>query len=248
MRASRLIALTLLLQDRGRLTAHEIADELQVSPRTVYRDIGLLDEIGVPVIADRGPAGGFRLMDGYRTRLTGLHRHEAEALFLAGIPAAASDLGFGPDLSSAQRKVLASLPGDFRDRAATIRDSVHLDAPGWFLRSEELPQLRIVAAALWDVRPIQVLYQRWSSRELPVRREIDPLGLVLKAGVWYLGGRVQRQVRFYRVSRMLEVETLHATFERPSGFDLALAWRDWTERFEQNLYPFEAKIRIGPEG
>lgn len=248
MRASRLIAMTLLLQDRGRLTAGEIAGELGVSPRTVYRDIGLLDEIGVPVIADRGPAGGYRLMDGYRTRLVGLHRQEAEALFLAGIPAAAADLGLGSDLSSAQRKVLASLPPELRDRAAAIRDSIHLDAPGWFLRSEELPQLRIVATALRDVRTLQMLYQRWSSKEPPVRREIEPLGLVLKGGVWYLGGRVRHQVRFYRVSRMLAVEIVDIAFERPPGFDLALAWRDWTDRFERNLYPIEATIRIDPAG
>ena len=248
MRADRLIALTLLLHERGRVTAQAIAEELGVSIRTVYRDIDMLDGIGVPVIVDRGPAGGFRLMEGYRPHLTGLLRSEAEALFLAGLPGPAADLGFGGELVSAQRKVLTTLTPEARTRAEAIRDWIHLDAPGWFLRSEELPQLRPVAGALWEGRSLQVLYQRWNSREPPVRRRIDPLGLVLKSGVWYLGGRIEDQVRFYRVSRMLAIDVLDTGFERPAGFGLATAWRNWMDRFEQNLYPIEATVRLNAEG
>lgn len=248
MRADRLIALTLLLHERGRVTAPAIAGEFGVSVRTVYRDIDMLDSIGVPVIVDRGPAGGYRLMEGYQPHLTGLLRNEAEALFLAGIPGPAGELGFGGELVSAQRKVLATLTPEARKRAEAIRDWIHLDAPGWFLRSEELPQLRPVAGALWEGRSLQVLYQRWSSREPPVERRIDPLGLVLKSGTWYLGGRVEDQVRFYRVSRLLAIDVLDTGFERPAGFDLATAWRNWMDRFEQNLYPIEATVRLNAEG
>jgi predicted DNA-binding transcriptional regulator YafY len=225
------------------MTAQELAEELEVSVRTIYRDVESLGAAGVPLYADRGPAGGYQLLDGYRTRLTGLTSGEAESLFLAGIPGPAAELGLGTVLAGAQLKLLAALPPELRSRAGRIRERFHLDAPGWFQESDELPHLAAVADAVWNQHALHVRYRRWGGE---VDRTLDPLGLVLKAGVWYLVARVSGQVRTYRVSRILELETLNQCFERPEGFDLAGYWQTWAEQFQTRLYKAEAVIRLSP--
>ncbi len=244
MRASRLISILLLLQTRGRMTAQELAEELEVSVRTVYRDVESLGAAGVPLYADRGPAGGYQLLDGYRTRLTGLTSGEAESLFLAGIPGPAAQLGLGTVLAGAQLKLLAALPLELRSRAGRIKERFHLDAPGWFHEGDELPHLAAVADAVWNQRALYVRYRRWGGE---VDRTLNPLGLVLKAGVWYLVASVSGQLRTYRVSRILELETLNQHFERPEGFDLAGYWQTWAEQFQSRLYQAEAVIRLSPQ-
>src|SRR3954464_6003157 len=185
VRASRLVSLLLLLQTRGRMTAGELAEELEVSVRTVYRDVESLGAAGVPVYADRGPAGGYQLLDGYRTRLTGMTGDEAGTLFLAGVPGPAAELGLGSVLPAAELKLRASLPGELADRADRVRERFHLDAPGWFRADEPTPYLSTVASAVWDSRQLAIRYRRWKApRE--VSRTLDPLGVVLKAGRWYL--------------------------------------------------------------
>lgn len=246
MRAGRLLSLLLLLQSRGRMTARELADELEVSVRTVYRDVEALGASGVPVYADRGPAGGYRLLDGYRTRLTGLTTEEAGSLFLTGMPGPAAELGLGAVVAAAQLKVLAALPPELRSRAGRVRERFHLDTPGWFRGAEEVPHLAAVADAVWRQRRVRLRYRRWSDVE--VSRTVEPLGLVLKAGLWYLVVRSGEDLRTYRVSRVLDATVLDEGFDRPGGFDLAAFWTDWSERFERRMYPMRVTVRLTPAG
>ncbi|WP_017580312.1 helix-turn-helix transcriptional regulator [Nocardiopsis valliformis] len=253
MRADRLLSLLLLLQNRGRMSAPEIAAELEVSVRTVYRDVEALGTSGIPVYADRGPRGGFALVDGYRTRLTGLSGTEAHALFLAGTPAAAEDLGLGAVLATAQLKLRAALPAALAERTRAVAERFHLDAPAWFREADEVPHLAAVAGAVWDQRVVRVHYRRWRGE---VRRELCPLGVVLKGGLWYLVAqaesaagnteRAQRPVRTYRVSRFLEVEVTEELFERPAGFDLAASWEESSRRLEGAVRQGIARVRLSP--
>jgi predicted DNA-binding transcriptional regulator YafY len=255
MRASRLLSMLLLLPSRGHMTAPELAGALDVSVRTVYRDVEALSLAGVPVYADRGPAGGYQLLDGYKTRLTGLSSDEAESLFLAGLPGPAAELGLGAVLATAQLKLLAALPLELRARAGRIRERFHLDAPGWFQDTEQTPYLEEIAAAVWNQNRVRVRYQRWTGE---VTRTLEPLGLVLKSGIWYLVARAigadevdhdnAGQIRMYRISRIEELVALHDHFERPGGFDLGEYWQVASQRFESNLYRIQAVVRLAPRG
>ncbi|WP_131740130.1 helix-turn-helix transcriptional regulator [Actinomadura roseirufa] len=247
MRASRLLSLLLLLQTRGHLTARQLADELDVSVRTIYRDVESLNAAGVPIYADRGPDGGYRLLAGYRTRLTGLTTGEAESLFLTGMPGPASQLGLGTVLAAAELKLMAALPPDVRSRAATIRERFHLDAPGWFRTPDDVPHLHATADAVWNQQRIQIRYRRWQHPQ-EVTRVLDPLGIVLKAGSWYLIARSDDTLRAYRVARIHTIRPLPERFDRPPDFDLATYWDDYTERFEADSYPDHATIRLTPDG
>lgn len=245
MRADRLISLLLLLQNRGRSTAPDLAAELEVSVRTVYRDVEALGAAGIPVIADRGPAGGFRLADGYRTRLTGLTGAEADSLFLAGAPGPARELGLGAELAAAQLKLRAALPAALAERARRIQGRFHLDAPAWFRDAEPVPHLERIAEAVWEQRILRTRYRRWRGE---VDRELHPLGLVLKAGIWYLVAHADDTVRTYRVARFLAVDTTQEAFERPPGFDLAGHWRESTDRLDARLRQHTAELLLTPRG
>lgn len=253
MRASRLLSLLLMLQTRGRMTAQELADELEVSVRTIYRDVDALSSSGVPVYADRGPDGGYSLLDGYRTQLTGMTADEADALALAGMPEAAAELGLSRVLSAAQLKVNAALPAELSDRAGRIAERFHLDAPGWFREAEHVPTLTGIADAVWNQRVIRVRYRRWSTggRDPVVDRELEPLGVVLKAGTWYLVAATHEgsgEARTYRISRVQTLETLDVHFTRPDDFDLWRFWNHGTSALAETLYQAEATIRISPAG
>lgn len=239
------MSLLLLLQTRGRMTAQELAEELEVSVRTVYRDVESLGAAGVPVYADRGPLGGYQLLAGYRTRLTGLTADEAESLFLAGAPGPAAELGLGSVLAAAQLKLMAALPPELRSRAGRISERFHLDVPGWFKSVERPPHLSAIADAVWNARLIEIRYRRWGRTE--VVRTLEPLGLVLKNGTWYLIARPpDGEPRTYRISRVLALEVRPNTFERPDAFDLASFWAAYSEEFQARLYPEEATVRMSP--
>lgn len=241
MRASRLVNILLLLQSRGGLTAAALARELEVSVRTIHRDVEELSAAGVPVFAERGPHGGIRLVDGYRTRLTGMTADEAEALFLAGLPGPAAQLGLGTLVAAAQLKVMAALPPELRSRAGRIVERFHLDAAGWFQADEAVPHLSTLSAAVWDGRAVRIVYDRGSDI---VNREIGPLGLVLKGGVWYLVADADGQVRTYRASRIQEADALDRTVDRPAAFDLAAYWTETSAAYERDAETVDVTVRV----
>ncbi|MFD3825388.1 helix-turn-helix transcriptional regulator [Streptomyces sp. NPDC058625] len=278
MRAARLIKMVLLLQSRPSMTAAELARELEVSERTVTRDAQALSEAGVPVYADRGRTGGYRLVGGYRTRLTGLARGEAEALFLSGVPGALREMGLEDTASAARLKVSAALLPSLRDAPRTAAQRFHLDAPNWFREVPAPGLLPAVADAVWDDRRVTARYRRGDTE---VERELEPYGLVLKAGVWYLCARVpsqegpeqgtpgqgavgpgSRQVyRVYRVDRFTAVEPVRAVdtvgalrgagierFERDPEFDLPAFWEERAEQFAHSILRAEVVVRLSPEG
>ncbi|WP_127500988.1 helix-turn-helix transcriptional regulator [Actinoplanes solisilvae] len=244
MRAARLINLVLLLQARGTMTAAELAGELEVSERTVYRDVLALSAAGVPVYAEQGRTGGYRLVDGYRTRLTGLSRAEAEALFLAGLPGPARDLGLTEPARAARLKMLAALPPGLREASERAGQRFHLDAPGWFADPSPPELLAELADAVWHDRVLTMVYRRRDE----VTRTVAPYGLVLKNGVWYLVGKVGDSLRSYRVDRIVSVTVDDALFVRDDGFDLPGFWAERAVEFVQQMLRETIDIRLSPAG
>ncbi|MGW2561892.1 helix-turn-helix transcriptional regulator [Streptomyces sp. NPDC001514] len=242
MRAARLIKMVLLLQSRPSMTAAELAQELEVSERTITRDALALSEAGVPVYADRGRAGGYRLIGGYRTRLTGLARTEAEALFLSGLPGALREMGLEDAASAAQLKVSAALLPSLRDASRSAAQRFHLDAPGWYQEPETPDLLPVVAEAVWDDR---VLAARYRDAE----RELEPYGLVLKAGVWYLCARADgASFRVYRIDRFTAVALTERRFARDESFDLPAFWEERAAQFARSILRTEIVVRLSPDG
>jgi predicted DNA-binding transcriptional regulator YafY len=243
MRASRLVSLLLLLQNRGQLTAAEVARELEVSERTVYRDVEALSAAGVPIYAERGPHGGIRLVEGYRTRLTGMTEDEARALFLSGLPGPAAELGLGTVMTAARLKVLAALPTELRARATRLVERFYLDAAAWFSPDEQVPHLPVLAEAVWESRLLTVTYDRGDE---VTERVLEPLGLVLKAGIWYLVARRDGEVRTYRASRIQALSMQDERFERPDAFDLAAYWLESSAAWERDVPRLEVDVRVDP--
>ncbi|MGN9784526.1 helix-turn-helix transcriptional regulator [Nonomuraea sp. ZG12] len=245
MRASRLLSLLLLLQTRGRMTAPELAEELEVSVRTVYRDVEALSSAGVPVYADRGPAGGYQLLDGYRTRLNGLTVAEASSLFLAGLPGPAAELGLAEVAANAELKLLAALPPEPRSHAARMRERFLLDVPGWYRSADDVPHLSEVSEAVWEQRPLLMTYRRWGKQE--VERVVHPYGLVLKGGSWYMvAAPPGASPRTYRVARVLTVRTLPGHFDPPPDFELGQFWKAYAAEFRERMYTATAEIKLAP--
>lgn len=249
MRASRLLSILLLLQTRGRMTAEALAAEFEVSVRTIYRDIDQLSAAGAPVYADRGRAGGFQLMDGYRTRLTGLTDAEAETLFLGGLSGPAAQMGFSGAVTTMQLKLLAALPPERQAAAERLAGRFHLDPVGWYQDADEAERLPAIAQAVWNSRRIAVRYESWKGE---VERTLEPLGLILKGGLWYLAARPaegrRREPRTYRVSNILDLTLVEDTFERPAAFDLATWWAEASRRFEAEIFTGTATLRLTAEG
>ena len=243
MRASRLVSIILLLQARGRLTAAQLAKELEVSVRTVYRDVESLHTAGIPLYGDAGHHGGYQLLDGYRTRLTGLSAEEAKALSLSGLPGPAAELGLGSVLATAQLKVQAALPPALAEQLGVTAQRFHLDATGWYAQAEDAPFLPAVADAVWRSAALQVRYRRWKA-PTDVDRRLEPYGLVLKAGRWYLVAAPGP--RTYRVDQILDLAVLEESFTIPESFSLAGYWQPYTAEFLAGLHRADAVVRLSP--
>lgn len=233
----------MLLQTRGRMTAEKLAAKFEVSVRTLYRDIDALSAAGVPVYADRGPGGGFALLDGYRTRLTGLTDQEAHTLILAGLPGPAAQLGLGQAMADAQLKVLAALPEGPGAAAMRAQARIHLDPVGWFRQADGGDWLTVLADGLWRDRRVAVTY----GPRRPVALMLEPLGLVLKAGAWYLVARSKGEVRTYRASQVTAAEVTDEGFERPSDFELAAHWTRAQADYAESLKQGVARLKVTPD-
>jgi predicted DNA-binding transcriptional regulator YafY len=245
VRASRLVTLLFTLQRRRGATAAELARELEVSERTVYRDVAALSSAGVPLWTEPGRGGGIRLVDGWRTRLDGLTAQEAAAIFAVGAPQVLAELGMSAALAGAQAKLLATLPAELREHASTVAERFHLDAPGWFHTPQQVTQLAAVAEAVWEQRTLRISYRRRADE---VVRTIDPLGLVLKAGTWYVAARSNDAVLTYRVDRIVAADPTGELFERPGGFDLVEWWAGAASRFEGQMLRATVRLRVGRRG
>lgn len=245
MRAARLLSLQMMLQTRGRLSARTLADALGISVRTLHRDIDHLSAAGVPVLAERGRSGGFRLLEGWQTRLTGLTPSEAQAVLLSGLAGPAAQLGMRESMQSAQLKLLTSLPASLRDEASRAQSRLHLDPTGWFREPDPVPHLATVAEAVWTGRKLAFRYRSWKGASA---RVTSPLGLVLKAGTWYFVGHGDDRVRTYRVAGVMTAEILPDHARRPKGFELARHWQAAVGRFERAIYTSAARVLATPAG
>ena len=247
VRASRLLSLLMLLQARGRVSAGALAEQLQVSLRTIYRDVDQLSAAGVPVWAQTGRLGGICLREGWRTQLTGLTPSEARALFLGGLPGPAAELGLGEAMSLAQLKMLAALPPEARADAERVAQRFHLDPRDWFRSAVPPPQLQSVASAVWNSQRLAMRYESWSRVSDHV---VEPLGLVLKAGTWYMAARKagRNDARPWRLAAIESLRLLDERFAPARNFDLAAWWRDSTARFEAGVYRVSATLRVDQAG
>jgi predicted DNA-binding transcriptional regulator YafY len=245
MRASRLLSILIMLQLRGQLTAEYLAEEFEVSVRTIYRDIDALSAAGIPVYGDRGPGGGFQLIDGYRTKLTGLDPDETEAMLLIGLPGAAQAMGLGNAAKRARNKLLVALPGSGGDEASRIAGRFHLDSADWYRAARPTPFLAQVARAVLDRQLLAMTYQSWTAQRDWV---VEPYGLVLKAGNWYIVASGHGKMRSFNVADIKAINVLPDRFVPPAEFDLATWWAESARSFEKQLRPGTAILRASPTG
>ena len=241
MRADRLLSILMMLQLRTRTTAGYLAEQLKVSERTIYRDIEALERSGVPIVTDRGRSGGLRLMGGYQTKLTGLSVEEAEALPFAQIGIAASALGFAGAAEAARLKVFAALPAFERERAVRASERFHLDPAEWYQRPPTPACLKALASAVLADQAVAIDYESWHGRKV---RVIEPVGLVLKAGIWYMVARNRNRYAIYRVEGIHTIRILEKRKVQRRNFNLARIWQQEVVRFEASLRRDRATIRI----
>ena len=246
MRADRLLSIVLLLQAHHQLTSRDLASRLEVSERTIHRDMEALSGAGIPVMALRGLRGGWSLLGDYRTNLTGLNEAEIETLFVTKPSKVLADLKLEKAAEGALLKLFAALPTKSRDVADRVRRRIYMDVAGWARRDEAVPLLPILQEALWFERRLEFTYQRDLECE-PVTRTVDPLGLVAKGSAWYLVAGVDQSVRSYRVSRIVKAEVLSERAIIPDDFDLANYWEASAATFKSMLPNYVATFRVAPD-
>lgn len=241
MRADRLLSILLLLQNQGRMTSRELAEKLEVSERTIHRDMEALSAAGVPVYSERGACGGWALSEGYRTNLTGLKSEEIQSLLLVTPTVLLNDLGMRGSFEVAYQKLMAASPKALQQDAAHVRQRIHIDGAGWHQSNEEFPHLSTIQEAVWQERK---LYMRYQREESVVERVVHPLGLAAKRSTWYLVAEVENELRTYRISRLLDARIQEETFVRPADFDLARYWEESTEQFKASLPRYLARVKV----
>lgn len=244
MRADRLITILLLLQSHGKMTAKQLAERLEVSERTVYRDMEALSRAGIPVVADRGVGGGWRLMEKYRTNLTGFKEKEIQALFVSPPAHLLDDLGLTRSAEDARNKLLAAIPDTYRHGAKEVWQRIHVDTRAWRKPEETVAAFETLQQAIWEEKRLHILYRR--SDGDTVERTVDPLGLVAKGSVWYLVASIDETVRTYRASRILSATPTNERFVRPTDFDLAQYWESSTQAFIDHLPEYEIQVEAAP--
>ncbi len=244
MRADRLISLLMLLQTRGRMTAQALAQELEVSERTIYRDIDALCTAGVPIYGEAGLDGGYALLDSYRTNLTGLSEAEVRALFMLSVPAPLAELGVSRELKSALLKLTAALPAARRPHEEYVRQRFYLDSAGWQRDEEAVPHLKAIHQAVWQDRKLHLTVRTYSFQG---ENLVDPYGLVVKAGAWYLVCAAHGRIRVYRISYLVDARLSDEKFERPADFDLAAYWQASCAEQEQNRSTYSVTVRVAPD-
>ena len=246
MRADRLLSIVLLLQTHGQLTSRTLAERLEVSERTIHRDMEALSFSGIPVVAERGSTGGWSLLGEYRTNLTGLNEAEIQSLFVTQPPKLLADLRLKKASEGALLKLLAALPAMYRQGAEQARRRIHIDTGGWSRQEEAVPLLPVLQEAIWSERKLRFTYQRGPDCD-EVEREVDPLGLVAKGSAWYLVAGIGGDVRSYRISRIAKAEVVDQSCAIPPNFDLAAFWEQSTMTFKANLPKYVATFRVAPE-
>lgn len=244
MIASRLLSILMRLQ-LGPVSARRLASDLEVSTRTIYRDVDELSAAGIPIYCERGRNGGLRLLKDWTVQTPGFTLSDVNALLTAHDPEILKDIGLNLPLSDAQLKLLLALPSEVDRSAVLTSQRLLIDPVQWYRRRDRSEALTICAKAIWDNREITLGYRSWKQ---DVERTVQPLGLVLKAGVWYLVARTGGNTRTYRVDNILSAKISETLFERPADFDLARVWRESVRRFEDDLKVMEAELELTNEG
>ncbi|MET3699717.1 predicted DNA-binding transcriptional regulator YafY [Bacillus oleivorans] len=242
MRADRLVSILLLLQNKGKLTTKELANELEVTERTIHRDMEALSTAGIPIVADRGKAGGWRLMEQYRTNLTGLKVNELKSLFLTPSAQLLNDLGLTKDWDEARQKLLASVPSIFQKEAGHVWERIYVDTSTWRQSPQKVESFHTLQEAIWDEKKLQIQYER-ADGEM-VERIVEPLGLVAKGSTWYLIASANGEIRNYRATRIITANLTGETFSRPERFKLAEYWQASTQQFIKALPKYEVDVEM----
>ncbi len=245
MRADRLLSLMMLLQIHGRMTARELALELEVSERTIYRDIDALSGAGIPVFGEPGPEGGYALLEDYRTNLTGLTETEVRALFMLSIPTPLVELGESQNLKSALLKLSAALPVTHRQDEASVRQRILIDSTWWNQGNEKVPHIQTIHQAIWQDRKLHIVYDLFF--QVTIEQVVDPYSLVAKAGIWFLIFASNKKIQAHRVSDLTGAHITDEVFERPPDFDLPVFWKDWCDAHESLMAEFTVTVRVAPE-
>lgn len=245
MRGDRLISILLLLQSHGQMTAKELSEKLEVSERTIYRDMEALSGTGIPVLALRGKNGGWSLLEGYRTNLTGLKESEIRALFVSPSTQLLEDLGLARTSEEVRNKLIASLPSIYRENAKDVWNRIHVDTSTWRQRTEKIGTFEVLKNAIWEENKLKIKYQRADGTTN--ERIVNPLGLVAKGSRWYfIASKDQDEIRTYRASRITYAEPISEIFERPKEFDLVEYWKSSTKAFLENLPKYEVWVEVAP--